>query len=185
MITTNIVVEVNIIKKLAIILTIFALTALTLCSNASCATINNTNIKMVSPDHLNDRVVKNVKNPTTGVNRTPTTLSNTILNPGNTTTTGSIVNYYHRENTSSTKYYIGQSHIPSLAAGASNKQNTVLTTPPIVPSASYYTSTNTEFTNYTKEPNENNNEKFTKMIGIQNNTKDSICIKSHIPTVWC
>ena len=174
-----------IIKKTAIVLTIFAFTVLILCNSAASATINNTtNIKVVSAAHFKDLVVSNVTAPTIGVKGQTITLPNTIKNQGNTATTGFYVNYYLRASTTSTKYYIGKRYISSLAAGASNKQNTVLTIPTTVPSASYYILVYADSTNLIKESNENNNVRYsTTKISVQSSTQDLIISKITAPTI--
>ncbi|MDD3984723.1 MAG: CARDB domain-containing protein [Methanobacterium sp.] len=81
-----------------------------------------------------DLTVTKVTAPTRWVKGNTITIPNTIKNQGNTAATGFYVRYYLK---SSSTLYIGQRYISSLAAGASNSQNTKLLIPLNIPSDNY------------------------------------------------
>ena len=104
-----------------------------------------------------DLTVTNVFAPTTGVKGSTIIVSNTIKNLGNTATSGFWVAYYLTTSTTSTCTYIGERYISSLAAGASNQQNTQLTIPTTISSNKYFIMVKADSTSIIKESNENNN----------------------------
>jgi subtilase family serine protease len=89
-------------------------------------------------------------------------VANSIKNQGNTATMGFYVYYYLKNTPSSTAYYIGQRYITSLAAGATNTQNTQLTLPTTITSTNYYIMAYADYTNLIKESNETNNYNYSK-----------------------
>src|SRR5664279_124035 len=125
-----------------IILTVVMITALLLlCGSVTATTVNSTNTtatKLVSTSPYPDLVVKNITVSAIGVKGKTITVTNSIKNQGNTATKGFYVNYYLKNTPSSTAIYIGQRYISSLAAGATNTQNTQLTIPTTITNASYY-----------------------------------------------
>jgi hypothetical protein len=149
------------------LLTILMVTALLLCGSASATTLNSTNTtinvttnKLVSATPYPDLVVKTITAPSTGVKGKTIIVANSIKNQGNAAAKGFYVSYYIKKTSSSTAYYIGQRYIKSLAAGATNTQNTQLTIPTTIPIASYYIMVYADYTKLIKESNESNNHNY-------------------------
>ena len=166
----------------AIFLTIVMLVAFLLCGSATAANVNSTNIstnftanKLVSATPYPDMIVKNITAPSTGVKGKTITVANSIKNQGNTNTKGFYVYYYLKNTHSSKPIYIGQRYITSLAAGATNTQNTQLTIPTTIASNNYYIMAYADYTNLIKESNETNNHNYSiTKINIQNSIVDLI-----------
>ena len=109
----------------------------------------NTNIK--------DLIVTQVTAPSSGVKGNTITVPNTIKNQGNTATGGFYVRFYLISNSS---IFIGQRYISSLAAGASNSQNTKLSIPINITSSSYYIDVYADSSKIVSESKEYNNYKY-------------------------
>ncbi|MBZ2167099.1 Ig-like domain-containing protein [Methanobacterium spitsbergense] len=106
---------------------------------------------------IKDLTVTQVTAPTTGVKGNTIIVPNTVKNQGNTATGGFYINYYLINNSS---IYIGQRYISSLAAGASNSQNTKLSIPLNITSSSYYIDVYADSSKIVSESNESNNYKY-------------------------
>ena len=106
---------------------------------------------------IKDLIVTQVTAPTRGINGNIITVPNTVKNQGNTATGGFYVNYYLINNSS---IYIGQRYISSLAAGASNSQNTKLSIPLNIINSNYFIMAYADNTKLVNESNENNNYKY-------------------------
>ena len=116
---------------------------------------------------IRDLIVTQVTAPTTGVKGNTITVPNTVKNRGNTATGGFYVRYYLISNSS---IYIGQRYISSLAAGASNSQNTKLSIPLNITSSSYFVDVYADRTKLVSESNESNNYRYSSTkIKIINN----------------
>ena len=118
-----------------------------------------------------DLTVTNIVSPATGVKGATIIVSNTVKNLGNTAVNGFWVTYYLTTSTNNTGTYIGERYINSLAAGASNQQNTQLTIPTTISSNNYFIMVKVDSTGIIKESNENNNVMYgTSMIKLINAT---------------
>ena len=118
-----------------------------------------------------DLTITNIIAPTTGVKGANIIVSNTVKNVGNTAVNGFWVTYYITTSKNSAGTYIGERYINSLAAGASNQQNTQLTIPTTISSNNYLIMVKADSTSIIKESNENNNVMYsTSMIN---------CIQCH------
>ena len=106
---------------------------------------------------IKDLTVTKVTAPTNGVKGNTITVPNTVKNQGNIATGGFYVNYYLINNSN---IYIGQRYINSLAAGASNSQNTKLSIPLNITNSSYSIMAYADNTKLVNESNENNNYKY-------------------------
>ena len=162
-------------KNKLIILTVLICTAFLLCGSASAATDTSDTTKIASSAQVKDLTVTGVTAPAKGVKGHTVTVSNTIKNQGNTATGGFWVNYYLKASKTSASHYLGHRYISSLAAGASNHQNTKLTIPKSLKSANYYIWAYADRTNLVKESVETNNIKYSpRKINIQSPKKDLI-----------
>lgn len=108
-----------------------------------------------------DLTVINVIVPNTGVKGATIIVPNTIKNLGNTAASGFWVTYYLTTSTTNALTYMGERYINSLAAGASNQQNTQLTIPTTISSGNYFIMVKADSTGIIKESNENNNVRYT------------------------
>ena len=123
----------------------------------------NTNIK--------DLIVTQVTAPSFGIKGNTITVPNTIKNQGNTATGGFYVRFYLISNSSIS---IGQRYISSLAAGASNSQNTKLSIPINITSSGYYIDVYADSSKIVTESKENNNYRYsTTKIQITDSSTDS------------
>ncbi len=104
-----------------------------------------------------DLTVTDVTAPTTGVKGTTIIVPNTVKNLGNTGTSSFWVTYYLISSTTNAYTYMGERYINSLAAGASDQQNTLLTIPTTILSDNYFVMVSADSTDIIKESNENNN----------------------------
>jgi hypothetical protein len=104
---------------------------------------------------IQDLIVTNVTAPIKGFKGNTIIVSNTIKNRGNTATNGFWVSYYLTLSSNNIK--IGYRDISSLAAGASNSQNTQLTIPINITSSNYYIMAYVDSTNLINESNKTNN----------------------------
>ena len=104
-----------------------------------------------------DLTVTDVIAPTTGVKGATIIVPNTVKNLGNTATSGFWVTYYLISSTTNACTYMGDRYINSLAAGASDKQNTQLTIPTTISSDNYFIMVSADSTGIITESNENNN----------------------------
>jgi CARDB len=104
-----------------------------------------------------DLTVTDVMAPTTGVKGATIIVPNTVKNLGNTATSGFWVTYYLVSGTTNAFTYMGERYINSLAAGASDQQNTQLTIPTTILSDNYLIMVSADSTGIIKESNENNN----------------------------
>ena len=106
---------------------------------------------------IKDLIVTNITAPVTGVKAKTIIVPNTIKNQGNTAAGGFYVYYYLINNS---YLYIGQRYISSLAAGASNSQNTPLSIPINITNSNYSIMAYADNTKLVIESNENNNYKY-------------------------
>ncbi len=106
---------------------------------------------------IKDLTVTQVTAPTIGVKGNTITVPNTVKNRGNTATGGFYVKYYLIGDSS---IYIGQRYISSLAAGASNSQNTKLSIPLNITNSNYSIMAYADKTKLINESNESNNYKY-------------------------
>ena len=106
---------------------------------------------------IKDLIVTQVTAPAEGIKGNTITVPNTVKNQGNTATGGFYVNYYLINNS---PIYIGQRYISSLAAGASNSQNTKLSIPLNITNSNYSIMAYADDTKLVNESNENNNYKY-------------------------
>ena len=105
-----------------------------------------------------DLTVTKITAPARGVKGNTIIITNTIKNQGNTAAGGFYVKYYLK---SSRTIYIGQRYISSLAAGASNSQNTKLSIPLNIPSDNYYIMTYVDGDKLINDSKRSNNYKTT------------------------
>ncbi len=123
-------------------------------------------IQKVGPDLL----VTSIAAPANGIRGRTITVSNTVKNQGNMATNGFYVNYYltPAQNLNS-RIYIGCRYIKSLAAGASNTNNTILSIPSTIAVGQYYIAAVADGTRLITEVNEANNNGYSAFkIKVQN-----------------
>jgi subtilase family serine protease len=123
-------------------------------------------VQKVGPDLL----VTSIAAPANGIRGRTITVSNTVKNQGNMATNGFYVNYYltPTQNLNS-RIYIGCRYIKSVAAGATNTSNTVLSIPSTVTVGQYYIAAVADSTKLITEVNEANNNGFSSYkIKVQN-----------------
>ena len=106
---------------------------------------------------IKDLIVTQITAPTNVLKGNTIIVPNTVKNQGNTATGGFYVRYYL---ISDSPIYIGQRYISSLAAGASNSQNTKLSIPLNITSSGYYIMAYADENNLVIESNESNNYKY-------------------------
>ena len=104
-----------------------------------------------------DLRITNIVAPTTGIKGSAIIVQNTVKNLGNTVTNGFWVTYYLKTSTTGANIYMGDRYISSLAAGASNQQNTQLTIPKNISIGNYFIMVKADSTGIIKESNETNN----------------------------
>jgi len=109
---------------------------------------------------IRDLTVTKVTAPIRGVKGNTIIVPNTIKNQGNTATSGFWVAYYLKISSTSSNNYIGQRFINSLAAGASNSQNTQLTIPINITSSNYYIMAYADISKLVNESYETNNYRY-------------------------
>jgi subtilase family serine protease len=123
-------------------------------------------IQKVGPDLL----VTSIAAPANGIRGRTITVSNTVKNQGNMATNGFYVNYYLTPTQSlNSRIYIGCRYIKSLAAGASNTNNTILSIPSTIAVGQYYIAAVADGTRLITEVNEANNNGYSAFkIKVQN-----------------
>lgn len=109
---------------------------------------------------IRDLTVTKVIAPIRGVKGNTIIVPNTIKNQGNTATSGFWVAYYLKISSTSSNNYIGKRFINSLAAGASNSQNTQLTIPINITSSNYYIDVYADSSKLVNESIETNNYRY-------------------------
>lgn len=109
---------------------------------------------------IRDLTVTKVTAPIRGVKGNTIIVPNTIKNQGNTATSGFWVSYYLKISSTSSNNYIGQRFINSLAAGASNSQNTQLSIPINITSSNYYIMAYADSSKLVNESYETNNYRY-------------------------
>lgn len=116
-------------------------------------------IQKVGPDLL----VTSIAAPANGIRGRTITVSNTVKNQGNMATNGFYVNYYLTPTQSlNSRIYIGCRYIKSLAAGASNTNNTILSIPSTIAVGQYYIAAVADGTRLITEVNEANNNGYSR-----------------------
>jgi len=107
-----------------------------------------------------DLTVSEITTPANGLSGGMITVSNTISNIVNVSSSSFYVNYYLKKNSSSSNIYMGQSFITSLAGLTSQHLNTKLKVPTNINAGNYYILVYADAEQTDPETNENNNQKI-------------------------
>ncbi len=122
-----------------------------------------------------DLIVSEVIAPAKGYSGSKISVSNTISNIVNVTSSSFYVNYYLKKSLTSTNIYIGQSFIESLDGLTSKHQITSLQLPIKINSGSYYIQASADPYQTVPETNENNNNKVSSSkISVHTSYRDLI-----------
>ena len=122
-----------------------------------------------------DLIVSEVTAPAKGYSGSKISVSNTISNIVNETSSSFYVNYYLKKSLTSTNIYIGQSFIENLDGLASKHQITKLQLPIKINSGSYYILASADADQTVPETNENNNYKISSSkISVHTSYRDLI-----------
>ena len=109
--------------------------------------------------YQSDLTVSELTAPANGLSGGTISVSNTISNIINVSSSSFFVNYYLKKNSSSPNIYLGQSFISSLAGLTSKQLNTKLTVPTNINAGNYYVIAYADSERTDPETNENNNAK--------------------------
>ena len=109
--------------------------------------------------YQSDLTVSELTAPANGLSGGSISVSNTISNIINVSSSSFYINYYLKKNSSSPNIFLGQSFISSLAGLTSKQLNTKLTVPTNINPGNYYVLAYADSERTNPETNENNNAK--------------------------
>ena len=127
--------------------------------NASAAEAWYNSNRATNP-YQSDLTISQITAPVNGLSGGIISVSNTISNIVNVSSSSFYVNYYLKKNSTSPNIYMGQSFITSLAGLKSQHLNTKLTVPTNINAGSYYILAYADAGQTNPETNENNNQKL-------------------------